>query len=265
MIVTLHEGEYLGQTQKSTACDSVKFSETVHEINSYTETHRHENQYFSILLKGTYLEKNEASETRVLPGDALFRPGGYVHQNYFTDRDVHCFNMEFGKTWMKKYDYDFKFPEQLAHFKAGMTPFLVQMLVGFMDGKQIDLIEETIADFLFQVHEKPVKLRQPWLAKLLKMLENELDSFHSLDSLSKRVFVHPIYMARAFKQNTGVTIGQYQLKVKLVHALYLLMNTLKPISEISHLNGFYDDSHFINSFKSYYKISPHQFRLMVKS
>lgn len=265
MIVTLHEGEYLGRTRKSMACDSMKFSQTIHGNNSHTKTHRHENQYFSILLNGTYLEKNEASETQVLPGDALFRPEGYVHQNYFKDKDAYCFNVEFGKEWMKKYDYDFKFPEQLAHFKAGMTPFLVQMLVGFMGGKQIDLIEETIADFLFQIDEKPVKLRQPWLEKLLKILENELGTFHSLDSLSKRIFIHPVYMARAFKQHTGLTIGQYQLKMKLANALRLLIDTLKPISEISHLHGFFDDSHFINSFRSYYNISPYQFRLLVKS
>lgn len=265
MVITLHEGEYLGQTRKSMECDSMKFSQTFHGNNSRTKTHRHENQYFSMLLNGVYLEKNEISETRVLPGDALFRPEGYVHQNYFTDKDVHCFNVEFGKEWMRKYDSDFKFPQQMLHFKAGITPFLVRMLVGFMKGGQTDLVEETVADFLLRVDEKTVKLRQPWLEKLLDILKNELEIFHSLHSLSERVAVHPIYMARAFKQNTGMTIGQYQLKMKLANAFHLLVNSSTPVSEISHLNGFYDDPHFINSFKSRYRISPHQFRLLLKS
>src|SRR5690606_16482183 len=116
---------------------------------------------------------------------------------------------EFGKEWMKKYDCGFKIPEQMFHFKAGMTPFLVQMLVGFMADKQTDLIEETMADFLFRAEGKTLKLRQPWLEKLLEILENELGTFHSLDSLSKRIYVHPVYMARAFKQHMGLTIGQY--------------------------------------------------------
>ncbi|MEO7049464.1 MAG: helix-turn-helix transcriptional regulator, partial [Ferruginibacter sp.] len=99
----------------------------------------------------------------------------------------------------------------------------------------------------------------------MKILDDEIDCFHSLNSLSKRIFIHPVYLARAFKLKNGITIGEYQLKQKLSNAIFLLLNSALSISDISFKNGFYDDAHFIRNFKSRYAISPHQFRLLAKS
>jgi AraC-like DNA-binding protein len=124
---------------------------------------------------------------------------------------------------------------------------------------------EFIADWLFQVNTKTVSAKsQPWLEKITGILNNELDCFHSLQSLSGRVFVHPIYLARAFKEKTGLTVGEYQLKAKLSNSLSLLLNSSLSLSDISASNGFFDDAHFVRSFKKVYKISPHRFRLAVK-
>jgi len=104
----------------------------------------------------------------------------------------------------------------------------------------------------------------PWINKITQILENELDCFHSIQSLSERVYVHPMYLIRAFKERIGITIGEYQLKMKIENSVSLLMNTSLSISDISYRNGFYDDAHFIRTFKSVYSTSPHQFRLSMK-
>ena len=76
--------------------------------------------------------------------------------------------------------------------------------------------------------------------------------------------VHPTYLTRAFKEKNGLTIGEFQIQSKLSNAINLLLNTSLSIGEISHKNEFYDDAHLTRSFKSVYRVSPHQFRLTVK-
>lgn len=125
---------------------------------------------------------------------------------------------------------------------------------------------EFISEWLFQINNiTDVGRFKSLVKKVIEIVEDEIECFHSLESLSKKVFVHPVYLARAFKQATGITIGAYQLNLKLTNAFSLLLNTALPISDITHRYGFYDDAHFIRSFKSIYTISPHQFRLAIKS
>jgi AraC-like DNA-binding protein len=139
------------------------------------------------------------------------------------------------------------------------------LLYSFLNDCNEDLAYELICDWIFQVNPDSKTFKyQKWIKKVVSIVENELDEFHTLDGLSERVFVHPTYLARAFKEKIGLTIGEYQIKSKLSNAINLLLNTSLSISEISYKNGFYDDAHFIRRFKSVYNVSPHQFRLTIK-
>ena len=100
----------------------------------------------------------------------------------------------------------------------------------------------------------------PSVKLVKKILDDELEMFHSLKSLADRTFVSPVYLSRSFKVCIGITISKYQLKTKLVNARYLLLHTSNSIKDISYINGFYDDSHFIRSFKNEFGVSPNKFR-----
>lgn len=145
-------------------------------------------------------------------------------------------------------------------------PSLYNLLNCFKIDASVDLTSEFIYDWLFRINQKtPGSTHLPCIEKVSKILENRHCEYHSLARIAERVHVHPVYLARAFKERKGLTIGEYQLKAKLKNAVSLLLNTNQSISSISFANGFYDDAHFIRSFKAIYKISPHKFRLQVKS
>lgn len=156
-------------------------------------------------------------------------------------------------------------PGKFAKYKTGTFPSLYKLLVHFQNHNKGDMAFEYICDWLFELNRKQLsKEHLPWIDKIIQIIENENNSFHTLQSLSERVHVHPIYIARAFKEKKGLTVGEFQLKIKLENATSMLMNSNLTISEISIMNGFFDDAHFIRSFKSAYAISPHQFRLSLK-
>lgn len=264
--MNLKTGEYWGKKLQANENSLFHLCITDYDPFKVIDKHYHDNAYVSILMNGHYVEKDSRHSYGIQEGDVLLRPAGYNHQNEFRQAGGKCFNIEFKSGWQEAFTTTVKLPDCFHHYPAGAFPSLYKLLVNFKANGTEDLAFELISDWIFELNQVTVaKGAQPWLEKVVDILENERDVFHSLDSLSGRVNVHPVYMARAFKERKGVTIGEYQLKAKLSRALFLLLHTDLPISDIAFRNGFYDDPHFVRSFKSVYKIAPQKFRILVKS
>lgn len=265
MIQHLKEGEYTGQNIKSQENTFFKLSLTLNKPDSKTEKHYHDNDYITIMTKGKFFEKNNNMTSLINSWDIVFRPKTYTHENAFDSFGGTSFNIEFKSDWKRDFDIKLELPGSFKHYKSGTSSSLYKLLYNFQNEYNEELAFEFICDWIFQQKSEPqFHNYQPWINKVVRIIENEPDIYHSLNNLSARVFVHPVYLARAFKEKTGLTIGEYQHKCKLSTAVNLLLNTSLSIGEISYRTGFYDDAHFIRAFKSIYEVSPHQFRLTVK-
>lgn len=266
MILQLKEGEYFGRNTLAQEDDAFKLSLQQYAPNTRILEHYHENDYISILTKGTYLEKSKQHETGIETGNIVFRPKDYNHSNAFTNSGGACFNIEFKKDWGQHLDFGFQLPARFENYKTGRFASFYTLAHQFLSNKVPQNNTELIYDWLFQINQNStIANRQPWIGKAKAILENELAVFHSLSSLSERIFVHPIYLSGAFKKKTGLTVSEYQLEMKLKNAMHLLLTSSLSINEIGFNNGFFDDAHFIHSFKKRYRVSPFQFRQALKS
>lgn len=78
--------------------------------------------------------------------------------------------------------------------------------------------------------------------------------------LSEELNYNGDYINRIFKKQTGLTIQDYCLNICLKEAADLLLNTELHIQEITHQLGFENRTHFNKMFKSYYGVSPKEYR-----
>lgn len=265
-MIQLKEGEYFGKNALAQEDGSFKLSLQQYAPNASLSEHYHENDYISILTKGTYLEKSKKQESGIEAGNIIFRPKDYNHSNAFTETGGACFNIEFKKDWCRHLDFGFQLPNRFENYKTGRFAAFYKLAHQFLNNRIPENNTELIYDWLFQINQNSTFAnRQPWIGKAKAILENELAVFHSLSSLSERIFVHPVYLSGAFKKKTGMTISEYQLEMKLKNAMHLLFTTPLSINEIGFLHGFFDDAHFIHSFKNRYGVSPYQFRQALKS
>jgi AraC family transcriptional regulator len=83
-----------------------------------------------------------------------------------------------------------------------------------------------------------------------------------LGALAARVRLSPFAACRLFPRATGFTIHQYQIELRLRHALALLLETRRSLADIALEAGFANQGHFGNHFRRRYGVTPGQARLV---
>jgi AraC-like DNA-binding protein len=81
-----------------------------------------------------------------------------------------------------------------------------------------------------------------------------------VQDISESVGLSRFHFVRLFKRETGVTPYQYLLQLRIRHAIGLLRDTQRPVTEIAFDVGFGDLSNFINTFRRKVGCSPRRFR-----
>lgn len=265
MGILLTAGNYFGAESKCLENNSFKFNITCYEAFSEISAHSHENAYLSLLVCGNYKESGNGGENMIVPGEILFRPPGYLHANRFLKQGGRCFNIELKKDLMEKYGLTVSTPRNPITYKTGELGDVYKAMYSFYSDCFVSLSEEYLLNWLVEKNKRAVPSRLVWLAKVKTILAGEFDTHHTIESVAARVFVHPLYLARAFKEKEGLTFGEYQLKMRLGRAMQLLFEKKGSINDIACSAGFADASHLVRSFRLHYKVTPAKFRLTLKS
>ncbi|MBQ7994199.1 MAG: response regulator [Solobacterium sp.] len=80
------------------------------------------------------------------------------------------------------------------------------------------------------------------------------------DQLADVVYLHPDYLAKIFKEETGMKITEYILSKKVELACRLLKETDMTVSEVGFAAGFGNTSYFDKIFRRQTGVTPKQFR-----
>ena len=96
--------------------------------------------------------------------------------------------------------------------------------------------------------------------KILQHLHVNIESFICLEDIANLLNVTQEYACSCFKKHMGISLIKYSKKIKIDRAKVLLVTTNQSILDISFTLGFYDQSHFSRTFKSFTGVSPSEFK-----
>lgn len=82
----------------------------------------------------------------------------------------------------------------------------------------------------------------------------------SLAEIAGEVFMSPTYICAVFKRETGKTINEHIIEMKMNDAKKMLASTKMKIMEISEALGYENSQYFSYSFKKYSGETPQQYR-----
>lgn len=83
----------------------------------------------------------------------------------------------------------------------------------------------------------------------------------SLTQMANEVFfMNASYLSRVFKAGTGKNFSRYLIEYRMQRAARLLADRSLRISDVAQAVGYNDASYFIRTFKSFYRMTPEQYR-----
>ena len=125
------------------------------------------------------------------------------------------------------------------------------------------LNEQMAIDFTMQVADAQKKMRSHYSTPILQTMQLIYEHSHEkilLEDLAQTVGLSPKYLSALFKKETGQTISNYILSMRIEEAKYLLTYTDYTSSQISEYLAFHSQSYFIHLFKKATSLTPNQYR-----
>ncbi|MEW4427657.1 response regulator [Paenibacillus pabuli] len=123
-----------------------------------------------------------------------------------------------------------------------------------------DELWPTLMDIVSQIRNNKQMSIQTIVGKVQKYIEDHLSHGLSLDELGKVAHLHPVYLSKLFKQETGENVSNYISKKRLERASHLLLDSELRIADISQMVGYKKNQYFIQLFKEEFGVTPYQYR-----
>ncbi len=102
------------------------------------------------------------------------------------------------------------------------------------------------------------------IQKLQRYVESESVRHYSLQELADHVHLHPVYLSKIYKLETGENISDFLFRFRMEKAAELLRTTNMRIYEISEKLAYQNAQYFIRLFKTYYGKTPQEFRVSME-
>jgi AraC family transcriptional regulator len=104
-----------------------------------------------------------------------------------------------------------------------------------------------------------------WLRAAEELLRARPTDRIGLGELAETVGVHPSYLARAFRRQYGLSVGDYGRRLRLAWAAGELACGERSLAEIATGAGFADQSHLTRVFRQHVGTTPARYREQTRS
>lgn len=266
----LRPGALHGRVTKSLGVADFILTESAFDPHSRLPRHAHENSYFCFVLQGVYTERYGNREVVCQPSALTFRSSGQTHEDLIHDADTRVFVLEISPQWVERLRADSLRLESAFEFYGGtLTQLCARLNREFhkTDSAAKLAIEGLALELLAAATRQPsngIGSAPPWLRQAREMVIEHFSETLKLTQIAAEVGVHPVYLATAFRQKFGVTVGEFVRRLRIEHACAELNKEDLSLSAIALQAGFADQSHFSKVFKSYVGMTPREYRTVVR-
>lgn len=134
---------------------------------------------------------------------------------------------------------------------------------GYLDVVQVKSILYSFLVSLMKAYDyaqEPMMVYSQCVMDTISFIRANLSDRLSGQALAERLFVSKSFLADRFRQETGVTLGQYIDDLLMAEAQWQLARTGLSVGEISEKLGFCDQFYFSRRFKQLCGITPLKYR-----
>lgn len=266
----LSGGCFYGEVLKSRTVAGFVLVETGYSPGQKLSRHSHEHACFCFVLQGGFIETCGKRERLCNPSSLIYRPSDETHLNHFQDAGGRCFNIAIEPRWLERVRQFSAAPRISIHYRGGFLALLAMRL--YQEFQQMDevsslVIEGLVLEMLgitsrhYRTLERSERRSPPrWVLQARELIQARFSESLTLAGVAAYVGVHPVHLARVFREHYRCTIGEYIRQSRIEFASRELSGSDAPLAEIASISGFSDQSHFSKTFKRLTGQTPAEFR-----
>jgi len=246
--------------------NGITLTEGIHSSGSTLPWHDHGGPTLCFVLDGAFAEYMRGGVIDCRPSTFKVTPAGERHWNRFHLGDVHGLLVEIDTDRRVGLEPFAKVLARAHHSEGSLESLLARRLYAEFraeDEAATLAMEGLLLELLAAVARSRGTADGPtpsWVRRALSMLQDAPQARLSLGAIASELGVHPATLARGFRRAYGCTLGQMQRRLRLSHAAHQLSATERSLAAIAQEAGFFDQSHFSNSFRRQLGTSPSRYR-----
>jgi len=259
----LEKGQYSGEVTGTLGSVGLLASVTSYNGGNFNNAlHYHDNAHFSFALQGGCVEKKKDSY-EITPGHITYYSAGEQHQVLKVPKPTRRVNLEIENGFFEQ----FGISDHAARFAVTRNPDAKFLMVKIYHELITNdcLSEMSIQMLLLQLISDTKKQRNSfnipqWVNIIGDFLRSHTDDTITLEALSQAANLHPVTISKQFPKYFSCTVGEYKRKLKIEKSLCLLKSNPASLTDVAYECGFFDQSHFIRTFKALTGILPRNYQ-----
>ena len=206
--------------------------------------HAHPEEGLTIVLHGALLEEAQHRAMVAEAGAIATRPYGLNHTNRFGAEGAVILAVLPDRDRFEDPIREWTWQQIPAAYRAGLR----------LVARDEDAMPELLATL------GPATRRDQPLATRVRRLMDDPECRLSVAALARAMNVHPVHLARSFRQAYGVSPREYRTIQMVQRATTAIIATKAPLSRIAQECGFADQSHMCRAFRRVACWSPSRLR-----
>ena len=258
-----------GQIVRWRTVGGLALAEVVYEPGQRIHRDTHANARFVLVMKGSLADAHDgdASDARTVHGAStlIFEAANLPHSYEASPRGAVCLVVDMEPGWIARAEIHAPVFTGTQAFRRGLLLHLAHRLYGefrLRDEVSRLAIESLALGVVAEASRRVSAVARAvplWLRTALAFMELHFAEHLSLTSVARHVGVHPVHLARTFRDVYHVPFAAHVRGLRIEFARQQLAGTA-PLSAIAHAAGFCDQSHFSRCFKRHTGQTPAAYR-----
>lgn len=271
----LAHAQFFGDRQSQRSVAGFTVASMCADPTLQVERHTHETAHFIVLLSGQYVTTARGADAVCVRPAIIYNPPGTTHRDRFRRVggrvDGSFLSIAVDRTRMSDVAGSLSLVDDPIYTHERHAVRLGMRLAAEMRARSDAsiLAIEAICLELFApavVEHRAKRMSAPaWLRVARDLIHDHCVEGTCIADIAHACDVHPVYLARAFRNFLGCSPGDYLRRCRIERAARLLASTATPISLVALQCGYADQSHLNAAFRRAYDVTPAEYRRIARS
>lgn len=232
--------------------------------------HTHEEASFVLILDGAYLSSADGAGAECRRSTAIYNPPRTTHRDRFKTLDGCFLAISVSRESFRQAAECASFPAAAQTYRRGPVVATASRLArecGRCYQDSALLMEGACLELLGQVAIQSTGRRgksAAWIHSAKELMRDRCADHLRLIDIARSIGVHPVHLARGFRQFLGCTPGEYLMRCRMERAVTILRSTNLPLADTALQAGFFDQSHLTRAFRLHFGLSPNAYRRIIR-